>query len=119
VLDAEWLGDPDRLTDPVDLAEIQRIRWALGGRFSQPLRHLGEASTIVLARRESAVAVLDDRDARRLAGALTIRFTGTLGIIRASTRDGLLDADEPWAIVQTMRTQRFRMPPGVERDWFR
>ncbi len=119
VLDAQWLGEPVRLTGPADLQEIERIRWALGGRSSRPRQHLGEASTIVLARRTSAVAVLDDRDARRLAEALKIGFTGTLGIIRAITRDGLLDADEAWAIAQTMRAHGFRMPPWVERNWFR
>jgi len=119
VLAARWLGDPVRLTDPADLQEIQRIRWALGGKSSRPRQHLGEASTIVLARREDAVAVLDDRDARRLARALGLHFIGTLGIIRAITREGLLDANEAWAIVQTMRAQGFRMPPCVKRNWFR
>lgn len=118
VLDAEWLGEPVRLTDPAELHEIERIRWALGGRPFQPLQHLGEASTMVLARRKGWVAVLDDRDARRLAGALNIRFTGTLGIIRASTREGLLDPKEGWDLVEVMKAQGFRVPAEVDPDWF-
>jgi hypothetical protein len=50
VLEAHWLGDPVRITDPAGPQEIERVRWALGGTTAYPPRHLGEAETIVLTR---------------------------------------------------------------------
>ncbi|GIW20826.1 MAG: hypothetical protein KatS3mg065_1122 [Chloroflexota bacterium] len=64
------------MTDPQVLGEVERLRWALGGPETRPDRHRGEAATIVLARRELAIAVLDDRDAGSMADALGVRFTG-------------------------------------------
>jgi predicted nucleic acid-binding protein len=118
ILSAGWLADAVRMTDPADLLEIERLRRALGGRGEQPPRHLGEAATLVLARREAATAVLDDRDARRLADALGIPFTGTLGILRASVGDGVLSRDEAWAIIQAMTAAGDRLPPIAGPDWF-
>jgi predicted nucleic acid-binding protein len=118
ILRADWLGEPVRMTDPADLVEIERLRRALGGTAEQPLRHLGEAATLVLARREGATAVLDDRDARRLAHALGVPLTGTLGILRACARAGLLSPEEAWAIVEQMKSTGARFPPDVGPQWF-
>lgn len=114
---AGWLGDPVRMTDPADLLEIEHLRRALGGTAEQPLRHLGEAATLVLARREGATAVLDDHDARRLAVALGVTLIGTLGILRASVRDGTLSHEEAWRIVHEMIVSGARFPPNVGPDW--
>ncbi len=116
-LRADWLGTPVRMTDPMDLLEIERLRRALGGTGEEPLRHLGEAATLVLARREAATAVLDDRDARRLANALGIPLVGTLGILRACVRDGTLSRDEAWTIVRAMIASSIRFPADVGPDW--
>jgi len=58
ILDAAWLGEPIRLTDPADLREIEAVRWALGGTPERTERHRGEAATIVLAKEAEIVAVL-------------------------------------------------------------
>lgn len=116
VLDADWLGEPVRMTDPAELQEVERVRWALGGTPSQPLRHLGEAATIVLARRLGSVAVLDDRDARRFAAVIGVQV-GTIGILRGCVRDGALTADETWGLLQSMIGKGFRAPP-ISRPWF-
>lgn len=113
ILKAEWLGQPIRTTDPADLLEIEHLRRALGGTAQQPLRHLGEAATLVLARREGATAVLHDLDARRLAVALGVPLTGILGILRACAREGLLSPDEAWAIVEQMKSTGARFPPDI------
>lgn len=103
VVGAEWLGEPIRLTDPGDLAEIERLRWALGGTDARPERHRGEAATMVASQRLDAVAVLDERDARRLAAARGIPIIGTEGILRACARHGQLTWDEAWDLFSEMR----------------
>ncbi|MGH9111687.1 MAG: hypothetical protein ACRDZN_05225 [Acidimicrobiales bacterium] len=99
---AEWLGEPIRLTDPTDLTEIERVRWALGGIDARPERHRGEAATIVVAQQLEAVAVLDERDARRLAAARGIPLIGTEGILRACARHGQITWDEAWELFSEM-----------------
>jgi predicted nucleic acid-binding protein len=113
ILRATWLGEPVRMTDPEELREIERLRWALGGREHEPHRHRGEAATIVLARREGATAVLDDRDARRLAIALGVPLTGTLGILKSAVGNGLLDPEEAQSLLQHMIELGVRLPPGL------
>ncbi len=109
VLRADWLGDPIRLTDPEDLAAIERTRWALGGTDARPERHRGEAATIVASDVLGAVAVLDDRDARRLAVARGIPIVGTEGILRACARSEQLTWDEAWQLFTEMRLLGFRL----------
>jgi predicted nucleic acid-binding protein len=116
ILDASWLGPPIRMTDPQVLAEIERLRWALGGPENKPDRHRGEAATIVLARRELAIAVLDDRDARSVAHALGVKFTGTIGILKASVGDRLIGLAEAWDLVQDMGRLGIRLPPGLRPE---
>lgn len=118
LLDANWLGEPIRSSDPADLREIERVRWALGGTASQPLRHRGEAATIVVARRTRGVAVLDDRDARRHATAIGVPIVGTIGILQGCVRDGALTGDEAWALLQSMIARGFRAPASVDPSWF-
>jgi predicted nucleic acid-binding protein len=117
-VDADWLGEPARLTLPAELIEVERVRWALGGTSSNPRRHLGEAATIALALKFGYVAVIDERDARRLANALEVPVTGSVGILRAIVRDRHLDADEAWEIVQEMRSIGVRLPPDIKRTYF-
>lgn len=117
VLNAEWLGEPMRLTDPADLASIERTRSALGGIDSRPERHRGEAATIVAAEQLDAIAVLDDRDARRLAAARGIPLIGTEGILRVCARDGQITRDDAWAVYTDMRRIGVRLR-DLTRDQF-
>lgn len=119
VLEASWLGQPIRLTDPEHLQEIERVRWALGGTPKQPERHRGEAATIVVAELQGAVAVLDERDGRRLAGARGIPIIGTVGILKACVRDGQAPLNEAWEVLSEMRRLRFHMPPWATKDYLR
>jgi predicted nucleic acid-binding protein len=54
----------------------------------------GETVTLSIARRDDAMALVDDRDARVLASSLGVRIAGTLGILLAKRR-GLIDAVAP------------------------
>jgi predicted nucleic acid-binding protein len=117
VLGGTWLGEPLRLTEPSDLAEVERLRQALGGTDARPTRHRGEAATILAAKHLDAVAVLDERDARRLAAARGIPIVGTEGILRACARRGQLTWGDAWGLFAEMRRLGERMRQ-ITRDEF-
>ena len=50
----------------------------------------GEASCIAYAKDRIAIVVTDDRMARKQCANMKIPVTGTIGILKASVRDGLL-----------------------------
>jgi predicted nucleic acid-binding protein len=51
----------------------------------------GEASTIALAKEiENVLLLLDDLKARKLAGKLNLKFTGTLGVINKARQLGIV-----------------------------
>ena len=55
--------------------------------------------------------VVDDRPARRLAQALGLRVIGTLGILLAAKRRGLLERVQP--SLDDLRNRRFFMAPKL------
>jgi len=73
---------------------------------------LGEGETevlmLALELRES-VAILDDDLARRLAKALKIRHTGTLGVLLDAKRAGLVPKIAP--LLDQLDALRFRLAP--------
>jgi hypothetical protein len=52
----------------------------------------GEAATIALAQRIGGIAVLDDRDARRVARGLGVLVTGTIAILVRLRKTGLISS---------------------------
>lgn len=50
----------------------------------------GEAEVIALANSRSLPAVLDDKEARTVAGLMGVRYLGTLGVVLATLRRGTL-----------------------------
>ena len=61
----------------------QLVEWGLGS---------GETAVISLARASGAVALLDDRAARRAAKAIGVQTLVTLGIVIRAKRAGLIDS---------------------------
>ena len=56
----------------------------------------GEREILALGiQLSSAVLILDDRSARRSAGALGLSYTGTLGILMRAKNEGLIAAIKP------------------------
>ncbi|MGH9187126.1 MAG: hypothetical protein ACRD0U_15115, partial [Acidimicrobiales bacterium] len=74
-----------------------------GGTDARPERDRGEAATIVVAQQLAAVAVFDERDARRLEAARGTSIIGTEGILRACARYGQITWDEAWDLFSEMR----------------
>ena len=90
VLSASWLTEPIR---SLAVVEIERTRFALGGK-SRDRRHLGEAASIVVAKTHGYVVAVDDRDATRLAQARGLGTTTTPAILRECVHAGILSASE-------------------------
>ena len=70
----------------------------------------GETEVLMLALElEDAIVVLDDGLARRVAETRGIRLTGTLGLLLAAKRAGLVPAITP--VLDQLESLRFRVAP--------
>jgi len=70
----------------------------------------GETEVLMLAiESPETVAVLDDALARRVARALNLRYTGTLGLLVDAKRAGLISTVEPW--LDQLQALRFHLAP--------
>lgn len=72
----------------------------------------GESEVLTWARRNPGCeAILDDRAARDCAIALGIPVRGTLGVVLAAKREGLIPCVQP--IFQRLQDAGLRIAPGV------
>jgi predicted nucleic acid-binding protein len=77
------------------------------------ITHLGkgEASCIATAKEQlHAIVVTDDRTARRQCSQMDILFTGTIGILKASFREGDITIGQTDKILQKMIKNGFYSP---------
>jgi predicted nucleic acid-binding protein len=70
----------------------------------------GEASCIAIARCRKMTVATDDRAARSTCAEMKVRFTGTVGILLASAKDGLASLSEADAILARMIAAGFYAP---------
>jgi predicted nucleic acid-binding protein len=70
----------------------------------------GEASCIAFANEQNATVVTDDRAARKQCSFMTIPFTGTVGILKASLLDGHLSLSRADQIPHKMIEAGFYSP---------
>ena len=99
------------LPDPACLDWVQ-VRRPVSAAALPLVRDLGPGETEVLMlgleSRES-ILVLDDALARRVAGALQLRLTGTLGVLLSAKRAGLIAAVAP--ALDRLQALRFHVAP--------
>jgi predicted nucleic acid-binding protein len=112
VLAQEWLGVPDPCHA---IEEAERIRLALGGTRND-LRHLGEATSIVLAEREGYVFASDDQDATRVARAHGVATISTVGILRECVSAEALTPTEARDLLHELIDRFDRRLPRLEAD---
>ncbi len=86
--------------------------------FSELLQHLGagEASCIAVASNRSGVVVTDDRVARLSCTDRKVRFTGTIGVLKAACVDGQIAVDDADAALEAMVRHGFYSPVSSIRD---
>jgi len=103
VIDAVTRGE---LGSAGDLAPEER---RLLGELLRNLGH-GEASVLACAQHREGTVVTDDRAARSICGERGVPFTGTIGILLASVRDGLLTPPEADVLLDRMVQAGFFSP---------
>jgi len=73
----------------------------------------GEASAIALAlESENPLLILDDSKARKFAKKLGLNHIGTIGIILAAKRKGIIPAVKP--LLEKIKQTNFRLTPELE-----
>ena len=115
VLRASWLPAAVALDQPQDLEEIEDVRMVFVREGDGPYKHLGEAASIVLARRLHVGVVIDDQDAvnyARLRENLPVHRTLDLllGVLEARE----VSCDDGWTTYQRMRKAAFL--PQLDRS---
>jgi predicted nucleic acid-binding protein len=71
---------------------------------------LGEASSIAAAKSRGYVFASDDKAARREAGLLDVKLTGTIGILRKAVKRGKIDLKEANHFLAKMAAKGFYSP---------
>jgi hypothetical protein len=74
----------------------------------------GERSALAVAVSRHLVVILDDALARRHAALLSLRCTGTLGILIGAKREGHLAAVRP--VLDRLEALRFRLDPATRTN---
>ena len=98
-----------RLPDPTRL-EWMSIRQPTSAAALPLITDLGpgEAEVLMLAlESQDAIAILDDALARKAAGILRLRVTGTLGLLLDAKRAGLISAVGP--VLDQLQAAHFRV----------
>lgn len=81
------------------------LAWDLGAGETQVLSHC--------LQRKGAVAILDDRAARRCAGAFDLPMLGTLGVVVRAKRQGLVPEAKP--LLEALMSHGLRLKPEFLR----
>ena len=68
---------------------------------------LGEASSIAVAKVREFIFACDDRVARREAGLLGVKLTGTIGLLKKSVTDKVVNIKEGDLILTRMKEKGF------------
>jgi predicted nucleic acid-binding protein len=78
----------------------------------------GEASAVALAMETpNATIILDDQKARKVAEALGIKVTGTLGVLIQAKLKNVIPSIRP--ILDRIRRTNFRLSPDIEEEALR
>ena len=86
--------------------------------FKEILYDEGESSAFALQQEiPEAILVLDDRDARKLAIKLHLKFMGTLGIIKLLKEKGLVESGKQ--MLANLKRVGMRLSPELEEDFLK
>lgn len=92
--------------------KIQEVQDKKYQEFLETQVDSGEASAIALAMEiDDSLLLLDDLKARKLAGKLNLRFTGTLGVITKAKQIGVISEVKP--IINSLLMTDFRISENV------
>lgn len=100
---------PSGIWDKLSVIQLSTEEEVLMQSFSTRLGR-GEQSCIAAASRRGGLLVTDDLDARRAARSLGIPITGSLGVLAAGVKAGLVDMKIGNMLLSKMITAGFRSP---------
>ena len=106
---ADWFEVKPVSSIPFDTATLAAL-----SRILDP----GEISVLMLAKELQATAVLDDKAARREAGGLAVRFTGTLGLLQLAVKRKWMKDPECLSRVRQLCDRGFRIPRPAPHHTF-
>jgi len=99
----------EHLPDWIIIKEVQDKKYQ---EFLETQVDFGEASAIALAKEiDNPLLLLDDLKARKLAGKLNLKFTGTLGVITKAKQIGIIGAVRP--VIDSLLLTDFRISENV------
>jgi predicted nucleic acid-binding protein len=99
-----WL----QVQSPANKLVVTALRTFLGG---------GESETIALAQEVNALAVLDDKQARRAARQLGLRVKGTVGLLAQAKQEGMIPLLKP--LLDALEANGFFMSDGLKEEALR
>ncbi len=79
----------------------------------------GERSCIAVAHRRGGLLVTDDLDARRAARSLGVAITGSIGVLVACTKAGLITLEDGNLLLAEMLAAGFRSPVDTLTGFFK
>ncbi|MGF7137797.1 DUF3368 domain-containing protein [Roseimarinus sediminis] len=92
------------------LPEWIKVREPAGRHYQKILEldvHAGEASAIALSLEiDNSILLIDDLKARKIAEKLSLKFSGTLGLILNAKQKGIIRSIKP--ILDIIKTTNFR-----------
>ena len=97
----DWSAIPIVVPDAAQLDEVGRL---------QPPLDRGEISCLALAKGHGAIAITDDRDARKVARTLGLKISGTLGALILLVKGWHLSLGEADALLAKMVASGYRSP---------
>lgn len=103
-------------SDPTDVRSEEFRTWVrvIPARGETPSLGLGagEASMIAAARKGDRL-ILDDAQARAVAEARGIAYTGLLGLLGAAVEEGKLSSDRALSVLDALVATDFRLSPEL------
>lgn len=96
----------------VDLSETERLRAADLERYLQA----GEAACLAVAEARGGLVLTDDSAARRMAGALKLKLSGTIGALVDLVRREILSLPQADALLAEMVARGYRSPVRSLRE---
>ncbi|MFG2017620.1 hypothetical protein [Actinomadura geliboluensis] len=115
VLAAPWIEQRDLTTELEEFATFSALLVGSDGR------NVGEAGVLAYAKAHGATAIIDDGAARKAAKDHQVPHQGTLGLLCASVREGLLTLDLVSELADHLLEGDYRLPfaPGEFKLWAR
>lgn len=110
----KWLNEPQ----PVfEVERVEDLRLRLGGS-SRDDKHLGEATSIVLAQQMNAGILVDDRDAKRLAETAGVRTGTTVSVLKRAVQSEQVTAVQAASMLNELKSRYGRRLPQLAADAF-